>query len=72
MTTRVGTPVTLAPRCWPPRLMTGALTADRRWCAFALLAVAFFMTVVELTIVNVALPTIGRKLHFLESDLQWS
>src|SRR6266851_6616158 len=43
----------------------------RRWRAFALLAVAFFMTVVDLTIVNVALPTIGRKLHFPESDLQW-
>src|SRR5216683_775311 len=43
----------------------------RRWRAFALLAVAFFMTVADLTIVNVALPTIGRKLHFPESDLQW-
>jgi len=42
-----------------------------RWRAFALLAVAFFMTIVDLTIVNVALPTIGRKLHFSESNLQW-
>jgi predicted MFS family arabinose efflux permease len=43
----------------------------RRWRAFWLLATAFLMTVVDLTIVNVALPTIGRKLHFPESDLQW-
>src|SRR5712692_5917141 len=43
----------------------------RRWRAFALLAVAFFMTVADLAIVNVALPTIGRKLHFSESNLQW-
>src|SRR5712671_3013003 len=43
----------------------------RRWRAFWLLAVAFFMMVADLTIVNVALPTIGRKLHFPESDLQW-
>jgi EmrB/QacA subfamily drug resistance transporter len=43
----------------------------RRWRAFSLLAVAFFMTIVDLTITNVALPTIGRKLHFPESDLQW-
>jgi EmrB/QacA subfamily drug resistance transporter len=43
----------------------------QRWRAFALLAVAFMMTVVDLTIVNVALPTIGRKLHFVESNLQW-
>jgi EmrB/QacA subfamily drug resistance transporter len=42
-----------------------------RWRAFSLLAVAYFMVVVDLTIVNVALPTIGRKLHFPESDLQW-
>src|ERR1700735_2596249 len=43
----------------------------RRWRAFSLLAVAYFMTAVDLLIVNVALPTIGRKLHFPESDLQW-
>jgi len=46
-------------------------TEVHRWRAFAVLAVAFFMTVVDLTIVNVALPTIGRKLHFSESNLQW-
>jgi EmrB/QacA subfamily drug resistance transporter len=43
----------------------------RRWRAFSLLAAAYFMTAVDLTIVNVALPTIGRRLHFAESDLQW-
>jgi hypothetical protein len=42
-----------------------------RWRAFSLLAVAFFMTIVDLTIVNVALPTIGRKLHVAEANLQW-
>src|SRR6266511_4487581 len=42
-----------------------------RWRAFAVLAVSFFMTIVDLTIVNVALPTIGRDLHFTESNLQW-
>src|SRR6204780_3934211 len=53
------------------RAMTGAGALDHRWRAFAVLAVAYFMTIVDLTIVNVALPTIGRKLHFSESDLQW-
>ncbi|HEX6449702.1 MAG TPA: MFS transporter, partial [Trebonia sp.] len=43
----------------------------RRWRAFSLLAVAYFMTAVDLTIVNVALPTISVRLHFPESDLQW-
>ena len=43
----------------------------RRWRALSLLAVAFLMTVIDLTITNVALPTIGRKLHFPQQDLQW-
>src|SRR4051794_34220658 len=47
------------------------MTTIHRWRAFAVLAVSFFMTIVDLTIVNVALPTIGRDLHFSESGLQW-
>ena len=42
-----------------------------RWRAFTLLAVTYCMTAVDLTIVNVALPTIGVRLHFPETDLQW-
>jgi predicted MFS family arabinose efflux permease len=44
---------------------------DHRWRAFAVLAVAVFMEVIDLTITNVALPTIGRDLHFSEANLQW-
>ena len=57
----------------PVRLQPGdpTQTESRRWRAFALLVVAYFMTIVDLTVVNVALPTIGVKLHFPESDLQW-
>jgi EmrB/QacA subfamily drug resistance transporter len=51
--------------------MTSQSPHINRWRAFALLAVAFFMTVVDLTIVNVSLPTIGRDLHFSETNLQW-
>jgi EmrB/QacA subfamily drug resistance transporter len=43
----------------------------KRWRAFALLAVAFFMVVIDLTIVNVSLPTIARDLHFSQTSLQW-
>jgi EmrB/QacA subfamily drug resistance transporter len=46
-------------------------SSTRRWRAFVLLAVAYFMTIVDLTIVNVSLPTIGRDLHFSEASLQW-
>ena len=42
-----------------------------RWRAFSLLAVAAFMTVMDLTIVNTALPTIGRDLHFSQTSLLW-
>src|SRR5437660_2725389 len=42
-----------------------------RWRAFALLAVAFFMTTIDLTIVNTSLPTIGRDLHIAETNLLW-
>ncbi len=47
------------------------MTVIHRWRAFALLAVAFFMTIADIAIVNVALPTIGHDLHFTESNLQW-
>jgi EmrB/QacA subfamily drug resistance transporter len=43
----------------------------RRWLALAVVGTAFFMTILDVSIVNVALPTIGRKLHFSESNLQW-
>jgi MFS family permease len=43
----------------------------QRWKAFVLLVVTYFITIVDFTIVNVALPTIGRALRFAESDLQW-
>jgi EmrB/QacA subfamily drug resistance transporter len=51
--------------------MTSTSAHINRWSAFALLAVAFFMTIIDLTIVNVSLPTIGRDLHFSETSLQW-
>jgi EmrB/QacA subfamily drug resistance transporter len=44
----------------------------RRWRALTLVCVAFFMTVLDVSIVNVALPSIGRALDVTsESSLQW-
>jgi EmrB/QacA subfamily drug resistance transporter len=51
--------------------MTSATSNIHRWRAFSLLAVAAFMTVMDLTIVNTALPTIGRDLHFSQTSLLW-
>jgi EmrB/QacA subfamily drug resistance transporter len=50
----------------------GIPTADpRRWIALAIVCAAFFMTVLDVSIVNVALPSIGRALHFSRDNLQW-
>jgi len=43
----------------------------RRWKALAIVCAAFFMTVLDVSIVNVALPSIGKSLHFSEANLQW-
>ena len=44
---------------------------DRRWTALILLCVAQFVVVLDASIVNVALPTIGKGLHFSEQNLPW-
>ncbi len=51
--------------------MTSTQGNTNRWRAFALLAVSYFMTIVDFTIVNVSLPTIGRDLHLTATGLQW-
>jgi EmrB/QacA subfamily drug resistance transporter len=44
---------------------------DRRWLALAVLALAQFMVVLDVAIVNVALPSIQTDLHFSQENLQW-
>jgi EmrB/QacA subfamily drug resistance transporter len=44
---------------------------DRRWLALALLAAAQFVVVLDASIVNVALPSIGRALDFSRDNLSW-
>jgi EmrB/QacA subfamily drug resistance transporter len=47
-------------------------TANRTpWTILILLAVAQFMVILDITVVNVALPSIGRDLGFAPGDLQW-
>src|SRR5215470_16727446 len=43
----------------------------RPWSLLILLGVAEFMVILDVTVVNVALPSIGRALHFAAGDLQW-
>src|SRR6476659_273824 len=44
---------------------------DKRWIALILLCSAQFVVVLDASIVNVALPTIGDALSFTESGLPW-
>lgn len=41
------------------------------WNILALLAVAQFMVILDITVVNIALPSIGTDLGFAAGDLQW-
>src|SRR5215475_10336392 len=43
----------------------------RPWSLLILLSVAEFMVILDVTVVNVALPSVGRALHFGAGDLQW-
>ncbi|MBX4188581.1 MFS transporter [Candidatus Saccharibacteria bacterium] len=45
--------------------------SSNKWVLLALLALAQFMVVLDVAIVNVALPSMARDLHFAASDLQW-
>src|SRR5213079_1411 len=44
---------------------------EKRWLALILLCSAQFVVVLDASIVNVALPTIGRALDFSEGNLPW-
>jgi EmrB/QacA subfamily drug resistance transporter len=48
------------------------MTEDtRKWLALAIICVAQFMVILDVSIVNVALPSIQRGLHFSEQNLLW-
>src|SRR5262245_20475010 len=49
-------------------MMTGN---SRRWSALALIVVAQFMVILDVAIVNVALPSIKADLDFSQANLQW-
>src|SRR5581483_6779131 len=45
--------------------------AENKWVILALMAMSQFMVVVDVTIVNVALPSMAKDLNFNASNLQW-
>ncbi|HWC09412.1 MAG TPA: MFS transporter [Solirubrobacterales bacterium] len=52
-------------------MTTVAEARDKRWLGLILLCSAQFVVVLDASIVNVALPTIGTALDFTESSLPW-
>src|SRR5919108_1457291 len=50
---------------------TAVDSGRRRWAALAVLVAAQFMVVLDVAIVNVALPSIRTDLHFSQESLQW-
>ncbi len=52
------------------RWVSGAGPGRRRWAMLALLLAGQFMALLDVTIVNVAMPTIGRSLHASGAELQ--
>ena len=54
-----------------PRSGADRDTGSRRWWVLALLGLAQLMVVLDVTIVNIALPTAQTALHFDEGARQW-
>src|SRR5580698_2241718 len=54
-----------------PNRARGLTGQRRRWIALVVLCIGQLMIVLDATVVNVALPTIQRELHFSQSSLAW-
>ncbi|MDF1479676.1 MFS transporter [Leifsonia sp. H3M29-4] len=61
------TPTTATPAWTPP----AGVTPRRAWASLAVLLVGLFMSLLDTTIVNVALPTIRDSIHADEATLAW-
>jgi EmrB/QacA subfamily drug resistance transporter len=56
---------------WGGQLMGLFGKTERRWSALALIVTAQFMVILDVAIVNVALPSIKSDLGFSQANLQW-
>src|SRR5665213_3397690 len=54
-----------------PRYTPQMPTLERKWWTLIAVCTAIFMLLLDITVVNVALPDIQRSLHSTFSDLQW-
>src|SRR5579863_9622283 len=55
-----------------PRPVSGDQPDPRRWLTLAILLLAAFMNLLDVSIVNIAIPSIQRNLHASYADVQWA
>jgi EmrB/QacA subfamily drug resistance transporter len=55
----------------PPMAQAEAHAFERRWVAMFVLLMASFMNMIDITIVNVALPSMQKSLGVSESGIEW-
>src|SRR3712207_2350501 len=61
-----------APTATPRRpFVSSDLHHDRRWLILVVIGIAQLMVVLDVTIVNIALPSAQRDLGFSDDDRQW-
>src|ERR1700746_4140062 len=55
-----------------PPAATGDSADPRRWLTLIILLLAAFMNLLDVSIVNTAIPSIQRDLHATYADVQWA
>ena len=60
------------PQILAPRGFAGEPPDPRRWLTLAVLLLAAFMNLLDISIVNIAIPSIQRNLHASYADVQWA
>src|SRR5262245_2335240 len=53
------------------RTKIASISEQRRWLVLAVTVAAQFMVILDVAVVNVALPSIKHDLHFSQESLQW-
>jgi predicted MFS family arabinose efflux permease len=64
--------MTSDPPILAPRAAAGEQADPRRWLTLVILLLAGFMNLLDVSIVNIAIPSIQRDLHASYADVQWA
>src|SRR5580698_10423968 len=69
---RAEKPMSTDPEILAPPTATGDQPDPRRWLTLIILLLAAFMNLLDVSIVNIAIPSIQRDLHASYADVQWA